>query len=104
MLWDPPPPHKNLECFFTGVLQKFVNKEKLHGRPKASVKFTNTVKDFILCCCSGTMSLKTGEHATLTSKDQVEALLKAKFTGVPEHWIPDIAEQVLKEQPSPAGG
>lgn len=49
------------------------------------------------------MSLKTGEHATLTSKDQVEALLKAKFTGVPEHWIPDIAEQVLKEQPSPAG-
>lgn len=56
-----------------------------------------------MLCCSGTMSLKTGEHATLTNKDQVEQLLKDKFTGVPEHWIPSIADQVLKEPPSPAG-
>lgn len=52
---------------------------------------------------SGTMSLKTGEHTTLTNKEQVEQLLKDKFTGVPEHWVPSIADQVLKEAPSPAG-
>jgi hypothetical protein len=49
------------------------------------------------------MSLKTGEHATLTSKAEVEAVLRDNFTGVPDDWIPAIAEQVLKEQPSPAG-
>jgi len=49
------------------------------------------------------MSLKTGEHTTLTNKEQVEQLLKDKFTGVPEHWVPSIADQVLKEAPSPAG-
>jgi ubiquitin carboxyl-terminal hydrolase 48 len=52
---------------------------------------------------SGTMSLKTGEHATLTSTQQVEELLRSKFQGVPDHWIPDIAQQVVKETASPAG-
>lgn len=56
-----------------------------------------------VCCVSGTMSLKTGEHASLTSKLQVEEVLRSNFTGVPEDWIPSIAEQVLTEQPSPAG-
>jgi hypothetical protein len=49
------------------------------------------------------MSLKTGEHATLTSKAQVEAVLRDNFTGVPDDWVPAIAEQVLQEQASPAG-
>lgn len=49
------------------------------------------------------MSLKTGEHATLTSKQEVQQLLEAKFTGVPEDWLPAIADQVIKEDPSPAG-
>lgn len=30
-------------------------------------------------------------------------MLRSNFTGVPEDWIPSIAEQVLTEQPSPAG-
>lgn len=53
--------------------------------------------------CSGTMSLRTGEHATLTDQTQVEQLLREKFTGVPADWVPAIAEQVLKETASPAG-
>jgi hypothetical protein len=49
------------------------------------------------------MSLKTGEHAGLTSAPQVEALLRDKFTGVPDDWIPSIAQQVVQEAASPAG-
>lgn len=69
----------------------------LHPRPPSSRPFV------CLSAVSGTMSLKTGEHAGLTSKAQVEEVLRSNFTGVPEDWIPSIADQVLTEQPSPAG-
>eukprot|EP00878_Enallax_costatus_P016055 GHUV01016834.1.p1 GENE.GHUV01016834.1~~GHUV01016834.1.p1 ORF type:complete len:473 (+),score=145.50 GHUV01016834.1:831-2249(+) len=52
---------------------------------------------------SGTFSLKTGGFESLQSIGEYESLLRTKFAGIPEKWIQNIAEQVSKQKPSPAG-
>jgi hypothetical protein len=39
----------------------------------------------------------------LKSAADYEALLRKKFVGVPEDWVPVIAEQAAATTPSPAG-
>ncbi|KAF8072714.1 kmo [Scenedesmus sp. PABB004] len=52
---------------------------------------------------SGTMSLKTGGFEGLATAADYEGLLRAKFVGLPDAWVPAIAAQVVNETPSPAG-
>eukprot|EP00879_Flechtneria_rotunda_P010233 GHRR01010699.1.p1 GENE.GHRR01010699.1~~GHRR01010699.1.p1 ORF type:complete len:574 (+),score=201.61 GHRR01010699.1:88-1722(+) len=52
---------------------------------------------------SGTLSLKTGGFAELTTQQQYEQLIRNKFAGVPDDWVPAIAQQVVNEKPSSAG-
>jgi hypothetical protein len=41
--------------------------------------------------------------ADLKTAADYEALLRKKFVGVPEDWVPAIAEQAAAATPSPAG-
>eukprot|EP00877_Chromochloris_zofingiensis_P014865 jgi/Chrzof1/9632/Cz04g10110.t1 len=52
---------------------------------------------------SGTMSLKTGGFEGLKTPQDYEALLRSRFVGLPDDWIPAIAAQVAKQKASPAG-
>uniref|UniRef100_A0A383WAT6 FAD-binding domain-containing protein n=1 Tax=Tetradesmus obliquus TaxID=3088 RepID=A0A383WAT6_TETOB len=52
---------------------------------------------------SGTFSLKTGGFADLRTAADYEALLRKKFVGVPDDWVPAIAQQAAAATPSPAG-
>lgn len=52
---------------------------------------------------SGTLSLKTGGFQALKTPSDFECLLTAKFKGIPEEWIPAVAQQAATQQPSPAG-
>eukprot|EP00878_Enallax_costatus_P040088 GHUV01046071.1.p1 GENE.GHUV01046071.1~~GHUV01046071.1.p1 ORF type:complete len:124 (+),score=7.19 GHUV01046071.1:126-497(+) len=44
-----------------------------------------------------------GGFESLQSIGEYESLLRTKFAGIPEKWIQNIAEQVSKQKPSPAG-
>jgi hypothetical protein len=50
---------------------------------------------FTCCCCAASADLK--------SAADYEALLRKKFVGVPEDWVPAIAQQAATSTPSPAG-
>jgi hypothetical protein len=45
---------------------------------------------FSSACCS----MRTGAHAQVLSSEAYEEILKTKFAGVPEAWIPLVAKQV----------
>ena len=38
--------------------------------------------------------MRTGAHAKVESAAAYEAILRERFAGVPEAWIPEIAKQV----------
>lgn len=44
-----------------------------------------------------------GGFKSLVKPADYEALMRSKFKGVPEDWIPKVAEQVAAAQPNPAG-
>ncbi|KAG1675257.1 hypothetical protein FOA52_016288 [Chlamydomonas sp. UWO 241] len=52
---------------------------------------------------SGTFSMRTGDHANVRSAAQYEEILRTRFAGVPEDWIPSIAAQASSKFASPAG-
>ncbi|GAX76027.1 hypothetical protein CEUSTIGMA_g3470.t1 [Chlamydomonas eustigma] len=52
---------------------------------------------------SGTFSMCTGAHAKVQSVAAYEEILRTKFAGIPESWIPSIAQQVNGSPASPAG-
>lgn len=38
--------------------------------------------------------MRTGAHAKVTSAEAYEEILRTRFAGVPEAWIPLVAKQV----------
>lgn len=44
-----------------------------------------------------------GAFESLHTRGDYETLLRTQFAGIPDDWIPNIAEQLAKQQPSPAG-
>ncbi|KAG2449076.1 hypothetical protein HYH02_005825 [Chlamydomonas schloesseri] len=52
---------------------------------------------------SGTFSLQTGGFKDLHQPADYEALMRAKFKGVPEDWVPAAAQQLAAAPASPAG-
>lgn len=52
---------------------------------------------------SGTFSMKTGSWGQIGTLEEIEAILRTKFVGIPEEWIPLIAQQALSSPASSAG-
>lgn len=52
---------------------------------------------------SGTFSLKTGGFDELKSVADYEQLLSTRFAGIPEAWVPEVAQRTFKQTPNPAG-
>ncbi|GLC46748.1 hypothetical protein PLESTF_000431900 [Pleodorina starrii] len=52
---------------------------------------------------SGTCSVQTGGFKGLSTPADYEALLRSKFKGIPEEWIPAAAAQLAPNPASPAG-
>ncbi|KAL3130784.1 hypothetical protein ABBQ38_000126 [Trebouxia sp. C0009 RCD-2024] len=52
---------------------------------------------------AGTLAMKNGEFEKLSTAAEYEGVIRKGVSGVPEHWIADIAEQCLHASPSPQG-
>lgn len=93
-------------------LQGDIEPPEFKGNPGATLHLWSALNDPFMSFTahrnpdgtySGTFSMRSGDHANVTSAAGYETILRTRFAGIPEEWVKPVADQAWKGQASPAG-